>query len=699
MAVVIDNNVTGDERTALGGFNQRTIARTSLGVLWLYHYPSAFDEPILYYSDDNGATWQQSPTQLVIDGGGPSSSIWGGGSIFIDQDDYLHVAYNDRTYSNERIYYQRGTFNGSHTDVTFSADYLVDNASDSNLFPDVVAHREGTGWAAHIVYGHHNSPFSYTYYKKVVITSGGTITVDGASTQLGLFDATSGYDAWPMPTIDFHHTGDGKTIQSSAPHLFVAWESQNSIVFRKGAYSGGTWTWGSERTINTGLGPNLYTLGEGYTSEHYLNCLFDGTRVIIGGWLVRSSDGERCLVLFDRDVADTATTTQLEQVTATTADYFENGQMTYDAEGNVYFFGRHADANEDSVYRKWTRATDTLEAEVVIDSVPEDGNPIRVARGGYTAAMDYVWYNDLDDDLSYDQVTFNSPPNAPTGLTPSGGTTINRAITNRLDWAFSDDDAGDTQSKFDLRYRIVGAGSWTDVLDQSTTNSHYDVTGGTFLADDYEWQVRTYDSQGEVGPYSSSALFTAANSPSGPSISDPINNQIIATQSYVVEWTASDQDSYQVRTVADSSGSPDTATVYTDTGEVVSAGARSRSVTFDTNNRFEHIQVRVKHDSLWSTWASVRVEVSFTPPPTPTVVLTAGSSTLDVEITNPTPSGSEPSVTHNDVYVDDGDGEERKAREVAPNSTWTYRTPVSGRNYTAFVRVVAHADNGTTAES
>jgi hypothetical protein len=91
----------------------------------------------------------------------------------------------------------------------------------------------------------------------------------------------------------------------------------------------------------------------------------------------------------------------------------------------------------------------------------------------------------------------------------------------------------------------------------------------------------------------------------------------------VMAWSAPDQTAAQVRRVADDAGSPDTTVVYHDSGTILSATARNRQIPFETNNRWEHVQVRIEHDGLWSSWASVRVHVSYTPPATPTVVATA----------------------------------------------------------------------------
>lgn len=234
----------------------------------------------------------------------------------------------------------------------------------------------------------------------------------------------------------------------------------------------------------------------------------------------------------------------------------------------------------------------------------------------------------------------NQPPNAPSQITPVGGAVFDRSLTQRFRWSFSDPNASDSQSAYELRYRVVGDPSWTTVGPVSSPNGYHDFGGGTFTADDFEWQARTYDGVGEVGAWSASAFFTAADPSGDPSIITPIDGSTISTSSATVEWSIPTQESYQLRRVADAGGSPDELTVYFDTGQVVSSATRSLDVTFPVNERWEHVQVRVWDGGLPTGWASVRVEVAYTPPATPNVSLSieqAGGvdAAIRIEVNNP----------------------------------------------------------------
>lgn len=131
-------------------------------------------------------------------------------------------------------------------------------------------------------------------------------------------------------------------------------------------------------------------------------------------------------------------------------------------------------------------------------------------------------------------------------------------------WTFSDADAGDTQSQYVGRYRIVGAGSWTAFGAVIATSSHT-FAASHFAAGSYEWQMATYDVAGALGPYSASSFFSAAGVPATPTITAPLVDDVMGS-SVLLQWLAAAQETYQVRTVANSFGSPDTGTVHVDSG-------------------------------------------------------------------------------------------------------------------------------------
>jgi hypothetical protein len=289
----------------------------------------------------------------------------------------------------------------------------------------------------------------------------------------------------------------------------------------------------------------------------------------------------------------------------------------------------------------------------------------------------------------------NTAPDAPTLSSPTASTTIDYAYIQRFSWIFSDPDVGDSQSRFDLQYRIVGAGSWTTVS-ATTPNNFYDLPAVTLTANNYEWQVRTYDSIGVVGPWSASSFFTAATAPSTLSITAPTSGTTVSAAP-TFTWSTPTQTSYEIRRIRDITGTADPTTIYYDTGEVIASATRSAVLSMDTNNRYEWLQIRVKASGLWSSWVSIRVLASYTQPSPGTITAVGDDTTASLLITTTaaTVGGGEPTPIFVDIYVrvagTTGFGD-RIAAAQFPTGTFRWYTPISGTSYE--VRSLTTADNG-----
>lgn len=295
------------------------------------------------YKSIDGITWTASSTSFTLES---SSSSF---CFFIDLDDYAHIIYGA---VGGDIVYRRGTPNAGRTEWTWSLPLAIDEGTN----PDMVVHREGTGWMAHIVYDTGSS----IRYKRITITSGSVLTLSGTLKTEAAASATR----WP--SIDFHHTGDGKTVKSATPHIFYTWSkgasgAGNGTRFRKWTYSGGSWSEGTEREIST----TRYTT----TTAHWLICRFDGTQAVLVGFVLKSTGGDILFIAW-RDVADT-TTTESVISDMTSAEALFYGSASFDpVTGNIYVIGRNNDAGagaNDLVYRKWTRSGGSLGPEIVLD--------------------------------------------------------------------------------------------------------------------------------------------------------------------------------------------------------------------------------------------------------------------------------------------------------------------------------------------
>lgn len=251
------------------------------------------------------------------------------------------------------------------------------------------------------------------------------------------------------------------------------------------------------------------------------------------------------------------------------------------------------------------------------------------------------------DGLAYGPFTYsplftvehNQAPTAPTPTEPVGNATKDNTKSITLKATFNDPDTNDSVSESRWRTRLVGSTTWAEVV-QNSNLRYYTYAAGHFAAGDYEWQALYKDAAGAASPWSASEFFKAATPPAGPSITTPADGAVVP-QNTVVGWTSTDQAAFRVRRVRDNAGVPDETTVYYDSGRVPEAAARNHPLNFETNNRYEHIQVQVESAvGLLSVWASVRALVSYTPPRLPTmdVVPEPVDARIRVAIRNPAKS-------------------------------------------------------------
>jgi hypothetical protein len=301
----------------------------------------------------------------------------------------------------------------------------------------------------------------------------------------------------------------------------------------------------------------------------------------------------------------------------------------------------------------------------------------------------------------------NQAPYAPTPTFPIGGQTINGGQSQTFTFTFGDPDPGDTLAAHTTRYRESGTTPWTTCSEVVSPYAQHVFAGGTFpVGKTYEYQIKTKDNHGLEGPYCTSATFYVASPPSAPTITDPVNNQTISTATYDMDWSIADQDAWQGRRVADNAGSPDPGTIYEDTGTVEEASTRTKTWTVTVNNRTEHWQVRARHDGVWGDWGTVKVNIAFTGPEIPTLVVTSVSASgyISLEPTQPTPGSGKPTVIAIDVYRTETSSKDdaiRIAAAIDPEATYyDYQVADCGENGPSYkYYIVAIGDNGSTTES
>lgn len=300
-------------------------------------------------------------------------------------------------------------------------------------------------------------------------------------------------------------------------------------------------------------------------------------------------------------------------------------------------------------------------------------------------------------------LSYNLVPDAPslTGFT-NGDDTIGVPVA----WLFSDPDAGDTQTAADVRWRI-GSGSWTTITGAATTGSTYTFPAGTFntagvIGQTVEWEVRTTDNHGAVGPWSASSFFTPrVESTTVPVVTVQTPNFSSATPNITI--TSSTAFRYYRLAVSPTPGGG-YAEVFGD------AGASVTTVTFNlpgwtytnlTSYTFTARTSPYNNAYVWGASGSVTSAAAIAAPNTPTITgMTADpfSGAVSFTITNTTVETNKAIV--NWVYRTDltsGTPEQRISATAPINSVFTdWQAPL---NMQLRYRIVAIAANGNGTSS
>jgi hypothetical protein len=336
---------TIDTTTTTSGLafcNGRHIARTSTGRIWV-GFGGAATQFEFWYSDDDGATFTQNASATV------SASVNNGFSFFIDVDDHAHLAYRTGSGGFDMSYRRManiGTATSWGSAFGISGTYYYS--------PDIVAFRDGASWNAAIAA---SDGANIAVYILTDVDSSPTIS------------QSLSYGANGYPSLDFHHTGDGKTISGASPHLYAASTSGSDLYYRKFTYLGGTYTTGTRRTLDSGG-----------TKSTPVSLAFDGTRVLI-------AFAESNYVGFvQRDEADTTTTT---------ASYFTsdgditNLSISYDGSGDahLWFVGTTTDDLNRLTYDR--SANQTALSVVYTGNVA--ANSLTLKRGYSDSAIEAVF--------------------------------------------------------------------------------------------------------------------------------------------------------------------------------------------------------------------------------------------------------------------------------------------------------------------
>lgn len=584
-----------------------------------------------WYSDNNGANWSQATGSLT--------DSLGAVTLFVDLDGGLNVAYTLTAGPG----YRRGVVSG--TTITWSSVFNL--PTEVSQITDIVAFRNPTGgWFAAVAGRPGSGDENYPWIAAVRIV--GTTVTSGGSHLVTPQQETAGIHFGGG--VDFHHTGDGKTVQGGTPHLYATSKSGTSAVVARFPWNGSGYSFN-----NFGWGTGALT----GAAAHMFPMIFDGTRIMF----LDFDNTADTITLYERDAGNTATVTKATSPTITGLSTLP--EMSYDRDGNIYIV--IVSASDSDLWRNvWTRATNTWGTWTVEQAAT--ATAVRLRRGWHTGPSGFptveAVYTDATN-LIYQEVTVvNATPNAPTVLTPVDGSTQDVAASLGIIWTFNDPDLGDTQSAYTVRKRI-GAGAHTywngttwAASESGATKIASAVTslavGSGWGADgdsDHHYSVKTWDALDQLSAWSAEHRVV----PSGkdnPTITIPVSDgTVMDSATETVEWTVATQTKYRLRVVGDIGGTPDLSVVDYDSGIKIGSAVRLDTVLFPTNGADRQIELTTWNDEgLQSTLVYRLVDVSYTPPAVATVTLATDSVVPGAIVVTISNTGTGAVEDHNDIF-------------------------------------------------
>jgi hypothetical protein len=608
----------------------------------------------IYRSTDNGASW-------AARAGFTRSNLIEWSSVVLDANGYLHVAYRVSDTTDDRVFYRRydTDSNGWESELQVSGSYL-NSGTPGGAFQGVglAVKRNSNSTYSILVAAAYIQPTAYgvwvhgvsipasagsRYLNNSLITNTRNIAVAGTA------PGRSGV------TVDIQHTGDGFT--SSAPHAWVTF-GRTKVYLAKLAWQGSTWQ---------GVGTPV-TIDTSQPAADYVPGRWDGQRFVMSA--VNSTDSTKLDVL-ERNSANSATTVR------TTAAH-PNGvirahTLTYDSSNQDLRLYAVGTTNATLYAIEYIRATGIWSswAQVSVDAITLNGaapDEFNLRQGGntgttkfdilYTTGTVTPWtVKNIAQAVQYN-------PSTPTWVTSgqpyANGGAADVAATLTLDWNFVDVDPADTQASYVLR-RQVGVGAlayWraSDSTWQATEQFNASATSAVTLpaawgldADaNHQYAVKVRDSGGFDSGYSS-VLTLVPSAKVNPAITAPAAAAVLTTNQVTVTWTVAQQKQFRVVLLTN----PGAVVMY-DSGYVNDPAALSYAVPYElADNSGWTVQLTTTNtEGLASTTQTRNFTTDYIEPPIPTLVATpvTASGWISVAITNPAPSGGQPTLSGVALY-------------------------------------------------
>lgn len=292
----------------------------------------------------------------------------------------------------------------------------------------------------------------------------------------------------------------------------------------------------------------------------------------------------------------------------------------------------------------------------------------------------------------YVDTSGNIAPDAPALVEKAG---FDASLDQLFAWVFGDDNTVDAQTAYELVVQRVSDS--VDVVSTGKVTSgtaSRNIAGGTIAnGQAYRWRVRTYDELDVVGEWSAWDTFTASAlgnlTITTPAADNPAG---LDSSSVLIEWSYAQGDGYlqtqrrvklvrvsDEATLSDTTMQASTATAYTITDVPTDVAVR--------------VELSIVNNAPGTPTVGPTLRLlttSYGLPMTPEATLTPGEAWVDIEVVNPSPTGSRPEVALN--YIErreTGSGDDFVAVGTAAiNGSYRDHATRSGVGYDYRVRGV-----------
>lgn len=616
MATTITSGNHGD---SLQGSPDKRLDLAPDGTLWALIVAAGSPGTAKFFRSNNGgATWTYAAGSDISLG--QSTAL---PSFFIDADGYAHVSWVQWNKDPQVLVYSRGKPTGTATtDRGWSWTNLTVSPASGRMGvdSDLVAFRSGTGWVAFVAYS--LGPGNGAQVAQVAITASGTLSV--TATTMG---PSTGLTAWQFGSIEFNHTGDGKTPAAS-PHLYLATAVQGTsapVRVQRALYSGGTWTWQTAITAATGdvVNTTMCTVWDGALLMTAVS--LTSATILVSEW-----DGAAGSVTARNPPAAPGGTGAVLGLS-----------MGIDPATDDVYLAYYDVTDGDIRWSKFTRASTTWSAwAVAVTQTPPGGDgKVQLVRHPSRDSVDMIFAQGSGASWtiqSQQLVALVRTPFAPTLVSPPNGAALDLAAGATFTWTYNPVSPGDTQQAWAFK-RVQGVtteywnatsqawgGSivWNTTVPATPTSAVF-AAGKWTTATTYTWTVATRSSTGSDSAFATARTVTATTAPvvvvtapSGLAFADSSPN---------VVWTYTCLDAqrdYRIRVIAEQAGiDPDVTTPVWDSGVVSSSiGRFARIGVVLTNGGAYRAYVKsTSSAAVSSAWSYSQFVISIVPPNGPLV--------------------------------------------------------------------------------